>query len=145
MEKDRLQEIKTLRKKRFTLREIGAKFGISNQRVYKILKDNPQTTKIPKNWRPRKPKKMSYNKKGLWKLGGRGFLREQVRRRDDYTCQICGKKWQEGQRRLDVHHIDKEKEGRVGRACKNNKCFDRMITLCHKCHINLEHIKEKEI
>ena len=37
-------------------------------------------------------------------LSGRDRTREKVRIRDNYTCQGCGKKWQKGQRRLDVHH-----------------------------------------
>lgn len=67
---------------------------------------------------------------------GREFSREKIRVRDNYTCQICGEKWDIGKRRLDVHHKD----------CDNNKSKqydnyekekDNMITLCHRCHLNL--------
>lgn len=71
------------------------------------------------------------------KLEGIDFVREKIRIRDNHTCQKCGKKWEEGQRRFDVHHIDGDKN-------KTHK-YDNlviealnMITLCHKCHFSLE-------
>ena len=71
----------------------------------------------------------------------RDRIRELVRIRDKHTCQICGKKWNPELRKLDVHHIDCKKE-------KTRQCDDwetekqNMITLCHKCHLNLpEHKK----
>lgn len=79
-------------------------------------------------------------------LGGRGFIRELVRIRDKHTCQKCGKKWQEGKRRFDVHHIDSCNEGkshRKGVVNFDKKNFNRMITLCHKCHLNLDIVREK--
>jgi len=51
-------------------------------------------------------------------------FRTKIRKRDNYTCQICGKK----QRGLDVHHIDENKFN-----CKP----DNLITLCRKCHRNI--------
>jgi len=74
-------------------------------------------------------------------LEGLDFIREKVRVRDNHSCQICFKKWEQGQRRFDVHHLNPELES--NREYKNSKCFDEMITLCHKCHLNLEHIKNK--
>jgi 5-methylcytosine-specific restriction endonuclease McrA len=62
--------------------------------------------------------------------------REIIRTRDNHTCQHCGKKWIEGQRRLHIHHID----------CDNKKTkqwdnldieANNMITLCHQCHFSL--------
>jgi hypothetical protein len=48
-------------------------------------------------------------------LGGKSFytqefnhqLKEQIRERDNYTCQICGKK--QGKKRLSIHHINYRK------------------------------------
>ena len=74
-------------------------------------------------------------------IGGRDILREKVRIRDNHSCQICFKKWKPGQRRFDVHHLNAKLEN--NREYKNSKCFDEMITLCHKCHLNLEHIRKK--
>jgi len=73
-----------------------------------------------------------YGKKGIlspqW-LGGISFdpysldwtneLREQIRKRDNYTCQLCHKKGNT------VHHIDYNKQN-----CKE----DNLITLCRRCH-----------
>lgn len=80
------------------------------------------------------------------KFGGVGILCELARMRDNYTCQICGKKWHPGMRKFDVHHLD--------RAIESKKAKDRtiedykgvgMITLCHKCHLNLEEIRDRMI
>jgi 5-methylcytosine-specific restriction endonuclease McrA len=84
------------------------------------------------------------------KLQGKDFLRELVRIRDKHTCQVCGlkwiggkRKWEKNNRRLDVHHLISEKEGKEGEIYRNNKDFENMITLCHKCHMNLHVVKEK--
>jgi len=69
-------------------------------------------------------------------LSGRDYTRELIRMRDKHTCQICGKKWKEGMRRFDVHHVDCDKE-----KSKKYENFEKekynMVTLCHKCHLNL--------
>ena len=72
----------------------------------------------------------------LAKMGGRDRNRELIRIRDDHTCQLCGKKWEEGQRRLDVHHIDCEKE-KTRQVDNLEKEQHNLVTLCHKCHLNL--------
>lgn len=56
------------------------------------------------------PYPMKFNKK----------LKEQIRKRDDYKCQICGKKGNH------VHHIDYD---------KNNCNPNNLITLCHDHHM----------
>jgi ribosomal protein L34E len=95
--------------------------------------------KIPKNWKPKDITaiKVKYNST----MGGRDLLSERVRKRDNWTCQICGKIWEYGQRRLDVHHLDENKESI--HTCENYKNFNRMITLCHKCHLNLDSVRRK--
>jgi hypothetical protein len=98
-------------KKRLTHQQVGFIFNISKQKTQEIIND-----------------KIIY--------GGREFTRDKIRQRDNYTCQICGKVWQKGQRRFDVHHIDCIKE--KTRQCDNYELEkDNMITLCHKCHFNL--------
>lgn len=66
-------------------------------------------------------------------LGGKSFepytpefnkvLKEEIRTRDKHTCQLCG--WQQNGRRLDVHHIDYNKE---------DVSPQNLITLCHLCN-----------
>ena len=131
----------SLRDKRYTFQRIGDMLGISRQRVHQILysnkRKNPKPEKKPiiDNIQPLKQIKRTN------KLSGTDYLAELVRKRDNWTCQICGKVWEEGQRRFDVHHTDEKDENRHTYA--NYKKFDKMITLCHRCHLNLEHIRKK--
>lgn len=80
--------------------------------------------------------------------GGRDVVREMVRARDKYTCQECGLKWKEGERRFDVHHIDPKEEGKSkhkGCVQRDYKQKDKMITLCHSCHLGLHTVIDKMI
>jgi len=52
-------------------------------------------------------------------------LRKSIRQRDNYTCQSCGLKWEKGQRRFTVHHIDYNKMN-----CEPKN----LITLCNSCN-----------
>ena len=85
-----------------------------------------------------------YNKKH--KLSGRDYVREIIRERDNYTCQKCGRKWEKGlikiPRRFDVHHKDCDKEKTL-QYDDLEKEKDNLITLCHKCHLNLPEHKNK--
>lgn len=68
-------------------------------------------------------------------------LRKQIRKRDNYTCQVCGmtevehlKKYN---RVLEVHHIDRN---------KFNNIEINLKTICKSCHIKIQKrykIKEK--
>lgn len=66
---------------------------------------------------------------------GRDRIRFMVRNRDSLTCQSCGKKWKEGQRHFDVHHLDGFC-GKRSRGYDSVKDISNLITLCHKCHYN---------
>jgi len=62
---------------------------------------------------------------------GKGFtisLRKKIRQRDKYICQLCG--INENGRKLDVHHIDYD---------KNNNSPNNLISLCASCHIKTSH------
>jgi len=50
-------------------------------------------------------------------------FKESIRERDNHTCKFCNKK--QGKRKLDVHHIDYNKE---------NLNPDNLISLCKACH-----------
>lgn len=72
---------------------------------------------------------------------GVGFdnnLKEHVRFRDKYKCQICGCSRLENERQLDVHHIDYD---------KRNNSIRNFISLCRSCHMktntNRNHWKKK--
>ena len=66
----------------------------------------------------------------------RDRVRELVRIRDNHTCQICGKIWDFKSRRFDVHHKDCDKNKTM--RCDNyENDKNNLITLCHKCHLNL--------
>lgn len=52
-------------------------------------------------------------------------IREAIRERDNYQCQICGKSTKKNGRRLPVHHIGYNKK---------NLNFNNLITLCDSCH-----------
>ena len=56
-------------------------------------------------------------------------LKEEIRKRDNYTCQYCGKTQEqnlkETGRILDVHHIDGD---------DTNNVEENMISLCWNCH-----------
>lgn len=67
-------------------------------------------------------------------------VKELVRIRDKRTCQECKLKWKYGMRRLDVHHLDENKQSTSRLRMQHKWDFenmDRLITLCHKCHFNL--------
>lgn len=82
------------------------------------------------NWSSREP----YGKKFSPKL------KEQIRKRDNYTCQECGKKQKELFKRckngkiihykLPIHHID---------YVKINNSPLNLISLCSKCHLKTNH------
>ena len=59
-------------------------------------------------------------------------LKEAIRDRDNRACRECGKPEKENGKRLDVHHID---------GNKNNSNQSNLISLCVKCH----RAKTKEI
>ncbi len=157
--KKRKQIIRKLKNKRFTYQYIGNLLQISRQRVCQIDKMNvgeiinKRKNKVRKKENKIKEREQQIQKKetdiknGLKpntqgiKLQGASFIREAVRGRDNHTCQICGKKWVKGKRRFDIHHIDCNKE--KSRKYDNwEKERENMITLCHRCHMNLpEHRK----
>lgn len=59
----------------------------------------------------------------------RSKFRKQVLKRDEYTCQMCGRKENTGFGRLEVHHIKSwHKYPELRWEVSNG------ITLCHKCH-----------
>jgi hypothetical protein len=60
-------------------------------------------------------------------------LAQKIRKRDNFTCQLCGKK-----SATDVHHI-------IPRRIKIDNSPDNLITLCRSCHAKVEHLTDKYI
>ena len=58
-------------------------------------------------------------------LGCTNKLKESIRERDDYCCQMCGKPQEKSKTALSVHHID---------WSKKNLNHDNLIALCRRCH-----------
>jgi len=80
---------------------------------------------------------------GRWE-GGKSFepypeefweKREAIRERDGRVCQICGVHESQLDRRLDVHHIDRDKQ--------NNDDYN-LVSLCRECHGKAENGKDRE-
>jgi hypothetical protein len=60
-------------------------------------------------------------------------LKESIRMRDGYCCQECGTHQEELGRKLDVHHIDYDKQ---------NLDPNNLIALCRQCHMKTNHDRE---
>lgn len=63
-------------------------------------------------------------------------LKESVRQRDGYKCQLCCVSQKELNERLNIHHIDYDKE---------NCDPKNLISLCRSCHIKTNYQREKWI
>ena len=143
-----------------TFMEIGDMYKLSYQRIIQIYaKQNKEkysrgtyqqelkNVNELKIWSLRKRESLGITGKivGIYN-GGRNYIRELVRIRDNHTCQKCNKKWVTGERRFDVHHIDPNMEGKskiknIVKLDKEN--FDKMITYCHKCHFSEHSVRER--
>jgi hypothetical protein len=123
--KRRNEIIFKLKKRGFTLQKIGDKYGICKQRAGQIVNSFLH---------PKIKKEKSIHS---WsRLEGRDFTREKIRTRDNHTCQICGKVWEKGMRKFDVHHRDCKKEKSLQYDDYGKENYN-LITLCHKCRLNL--------
>jgi len=61
----------------------------------------------------------------IYPIGWTKRLRELIRERDNYECQLCNKSEKKNGRKLSVHHIDYDKE---------NLDPNNLISLCTVCH-----------
>jgi 5-methylcytosine-specific restriction endonuclease McrA len=60
-------------------------------------------------------------------------LKEQIRHRDNHECRLCHTKEEDYYRKLDIHHIDYNKQN-----CKK----ENLISLCNKCNIKVNYNRE---
>jgi len=63
-------------------------------------------------------------------------LKDAIRKRDNYICQICTSKQEDLLTKLDIHHLDYDKE---------NCNPDNLLSLCHSCHMKTNYHREKWI
>ena len=147
----RKNKILELRKQGLTLREISKIFNITRQRVHQITFENPKNmgvcfvckkeSLIIKKICKQCLEKYFKRKTGSY-LEGIDFTREIARIRDGHICKICHKKWQIGKRRFDIHHLNGDC-GKYSRTYDRIENINKLITLCHKCHLNLDEVKDK--
>jgi hypothetical protein len=69
-------------------------------------------------------------------LDWNNVLKDSIRLRDNFICQECGIHQDELDRKLDIHHIDYD---------KNNLNPKNLISLCRKCHIKTNFNREEWI
>lgn len=59
-------------------------------------------------------------------------LKEKIREKYNYVCQLCGKHQKDNGRKLDVHHVDYDKKN-----CNESN----LVALCHNCHRDTNHFR----
>ena len=118
-------------------RDENTKIKISKNRTGKCIGDN-NPSKRPEVREKIGKSSLGRNKgenSGNWQNGKSfekyGFdwtddLKENIRQRDLFICQLCGTHQDELDFKLDCHHIDYEKK---------NLNPNNLITLCRSCHI----------
>lgn len=134
MNTKRNKDIILLKQQGKTLKEIGIIYNISGERVRQIIQITLGQQILKENIT--KATKMG--------TGARDRYRELIRIRDKHTCQLCDWKWKEGNRKLDIHHLDEEITGKLDTKKDIPVSYDyeypeRCITLCHRCHLRLHH------
>ena len=114
--------------KNISVSKKGKKLSLKNTEKLKFARNKPEY----------KAKRRAANmgeKNPMWK-GGISFdpypinfterLKERIRERDGRICQLCGKTEHENGRKLDIHHIDYNKD---------NLEEHNLISLCKSCHV----------
>jgi predicted transcriptional regulator len=122
----RREIIKGLVERGLSFRRVGQFFGISHTRVHQIAKKPVAKGHERSTFWAGQPE---------WRRRGRERIRYQVRARDNFTCTVCHKKWVEGTRHFDVHHLN-GLCGKKSRGYDKSSEKDGLITVCHKCHYN---------
>jgi len=111
-------------------------------------KKNPHTKEwdkkisesVKKNWNKPERQKASLGKNNCnWKGGGNfdygrnwSEQKRKCRKRDNYTCQLCGRIWDRKERRFDVHHIKEIRS--FNTDWKSANILANLITLCISCN-----------
>lgn len=136
-----------IHKKNLGLVNKGKKRSLEVRKKMSISHKGKSSGMLGKHCSEERKRKISSTKKGQCKgdknsnwQDGKSFefypidwtdiLRESIRKRDNYICQLCGIHQDElnnnRTRKLDCHHIDYN---------KNNLDPKNLITLCRNCHL----------
>jgi len=121
-----------------TKKKMSKNWDYNKHITEKMRKKMSELTKGENNPNYGNGEKIKGEKNPSW-LGGISFepygvefnkeFKEQIRQRDNHTCQECGKIQEELKRKLSIHHIDYNK--------KNNSPLN-LISLCIRCHIKTQ-------
>lgn len=111
------------------------------ENIREIMKGKTSNA-LGKHWKVKDTSKQWGEKNHFWKGGisvnlypeeWKENIRQGIRKRDEYVCQLCGihqhelKGWN---RQLDVHHKDYDKD---------NLNPTNLISLCRSCHVKTNH------
>jgi hypothetical protein len=107
----------------------------------KIRKTMKKLCKLGLHYIPIQKLETHWNWQGGKSLEEYGFefdnnLKEQVRFRAKYKCQLCNCSQIENGKQLDVHHIDYNKK---------NNILNNLVALCKRCHMLTNHNRKKWI
>lgn len=101
----------------------------------KFKKENVLWKNAKRN--PRKGEKSHFWKGGIsfepYSVDWTDDLKESIRKRDDYTCQLCGIHQYEISERIHCHHIDYNKK---------NCNPENLVILCKSCHSKTNYNRE---
>lgn len=103
------------------------------ENLSKLRKEHPEWKMIGPNAYSEKMKLLFPRESGDYPFEWNQDLKKQIRDRDNWACQDCGKTQNElrkSHRRLAIHHIDTNKD---------NLAFENLVTLCFPCHMSRHH------
>jgi 5-methylcytosine-specific restriction enzyme A len=127
----------------FTQKRIAVLMGCSQSYVSTVIKKfNIKPCGLTQSIDRQEELRLYQKNKPYYKKEGREVIREKVRIRDNYTCQLCKREWKITERSFDVHHKDNDAEKTMEYG-NYERDKDNLITLCHKCHLSLPQHRKK--
>jgi hypothetical protein len=135
-------QIVDLRKKGWQDKEIAKYLNIKIGDVLRISKTvfyssnySLVSNKKKKSKKKKKKKKIKIHDP-KYRITGTDYVKQIVRKRDDNICRICGTKHVEGKRKMDVVFDDHEKT--FGKEYVSVSEIDKLITVCHRCNLQMK-------
>ena len=109
-----------------TAKHIAIIIEIQNRLDVKVARSAHMKADLNPNWKGgigKLPYPFNFNNK----------LKELIRERDGYICQLCSKTQEENNQRLSIHHIDYDKD---------NLDPKNLISLCRSCNCKVNYNRE---